>query len=606
MYKMKKFSYLAVCIFCIGILTSGCGVHNSVNIKFDTHDNMIVKTRMQYKDEISEYVDLSELSPEKLKPSFDVKAKGIKITSKIEKLDQDLEARGYMGFSQIEECKRVSWGKDFSEISIVKPQKKGESILKTNNFIFFKKYNFAGTVVAPEQLVEKAENSPEYTGSKDPNSFLSANLSIELPANAKAIKTNADMDDARHSNSYYWMITYGDSSKSNVEIEFTLINWFNIISTIIILLLLAVYLLIKKNLLSDWRSFLSNIAKSLDALSKKEFKQEEKQTNIPSKKEIKSEQLSKKTNINNKKTNVFLIIVLIFIFLLGLGFFLSIPSICDNLIKNGIQNIYSGNPEKAVQLIDLAHRLSPNKDFTEEIYTKGIDEFGKNNFANGDAFMQMTLKLEPKQNKEFAKELTNKSISALESKQYAKATKLMEYALKFDEETVKKRSEDLHKKWQNLIISKKYDEALAYANIRILIDPKDEKAYANKGATFFEAKKYKESVEAYTKAINIKNGFAQAYLHRGTSYLFLKEYDKAIYDYKKSIELNTDQTQIALAKYFLGKAYLETKQYPKAIAIEQSAMDMFHYLGNSEMENACFAIYDSAIDYDCWNGGYCP
>ena len=182
----------------------------------------------------------------------------------------------------------------------------------------------------------------------------------------------------------------------------------------------------------------------------------------------------------------------------------------------------------------------------------------------------------------------------------------MEYALQFDEEIPQKKVGDLRKKVQNSYLAKKYEEALAYANLTIIIEPNNEKNYALKGMCLRGLNRTKEAIEAYTKAINIDNNFSSAFLSRGYIYQQTKELDKAYYDLNKVLQYSQNQSEIAFARLYLSNVAFERGQYRNAIENARIAMELFRILGNSQMEELSYQAYDKAIDYDCWNGGYCP
>lgn len=597
-----------VCLLGIVFFASGCGVSNSVNITFDNHDNMIVSTDVKYQEsEIGEYVDLSELSPDKLKPSFDVKAKNIKIISRVEKLGKDLLGREQEGYTQVEKCKHVSWGKDFTEISFFKPQRKGESILNISNYVFFKKYKFAGKIVAPEQLIEKAKNTKFKDKANDPDSFLNASFSLDIPLQAKSIKTNSTMSETTDKNhSYFWSILYKNEEDCNVNFEFILINWFAIVITVVAIISIIGYFLSKKFNLTDWRVILKNTANGLNNLSNKEFSPQGTQTKLPvdavtPKTEVPREEKKEARNI--KKLWLIVAIVLI---ICATGFYFSIPKICDILIQNSITSLYEGKAEKAIQLVEVAKTLSPKNNFANDIYAKGLEEIDKNNMTNAETFMDMALKLADDKKEEFSEELTSKSISALNKKQYSKAKNLMSYAIKFDDEKPLKKKNELMQKCKNLLGAKKFDESLAYTEILALIEPKNFKYYSLKGANLYYMKKFKESVEAYTKAININNSDGLSYLGRCDSYMSLNELDKAMYDCNKSISIGgAPQAQLGQAKYNLAIIYMEKHQYRKAMDEAWSAKDSFNYAGDKAMYIKSYELFNTAADYECNYGTYC-
>ena len=579
----------------IGVMTSGC-VNNDIGITFDDKDNMIVTSSIKYADENKEYLEHIDLSYDKLKPAFEIKAKS---------LDTDIQneqySGGYSGFKQTQICHHISKAKDIREISILKPLEGKVNVLEIKNFLIFKKYILEGRILATSEIQQNMK--------EDIDLFLKTKFDISIPTHAIKVKTNAWSVQGNH---YMWEPRY--LVYSPLLLEFSIINWLAIISIVFVLVGLVYYCLVKNRKWSfDWRKTLSKIARSLDSISAQtettnvktnemhDSMSVDKTESIPM--PAKSEQSSRRKPQTKRSI---LIIVALVVILLGGVFYFSIPKICETLISNSIQNIYSGNVEKAIQLVELAKKLSPDEDYSKDIYSKGIDEFNKNNMSNAEAFMKMTLKLDSKQAKDFSRELTDKSISALDSKQNAKAKKLMEYALKFDVEIPNKKRGDILQKCINLSLAKKFEESLPYSDMLILLNAKDVEGYTKKGIALYNLNKGKEAVEAFTKAINIKNNHTMAYLSRGNVYLHsLKDYDKALYDFNKVISLSQTQGELGLARYGLAQIYGERKQYRKAMNEAWIAKDIFYSIGNVAMANESQKLFDLAAEYECMYGGYC-
>lgn len=577
----------------ISFFTSGC-VDNNVDITFDNHDNMIVRTELSYSEKVNEYIPIEDLEPTKLQDTYNVKAERLNVETTFEPLKRN----GVLGHYQIEKCSHISWAKNISRISIIEPQYENGNVLEVKHFIFFKKYSFRGKVVPPQKLIRNFREHDEHNYYENPENFIDSCITIEIPQNAKSIHTNASINGNEKSNYYHWIASTKDDL---IVMEFITICWFSIIISILLLIVITYYVICKRIRL-NWRQVLFGLSKTLQKLSQTENTEKQTRLNLTEEQKI-------KTVTNTRKTvNVKIIscIVIPIVIVLGIMFYFSIPKICELLIQNSIQSIYSGHTNKAIEFVRIAKTLSPNKDFSTEIYAKGIDEFTKNNISNGESFMKMTLKLEPTKKKEYSKQLVDKSLSTLQAKQYKKACKLMEYALQFDEEIPQKKVGDLRKKVQNSYLAKKYEEALAYANLTIIIEPNNEKNYALKGMCLRGLNRTKEAIEAYTKAINIDNNFSSAFLSRGYIYQQTKELDKAYYDLNKVLQYSQNQSEIAFARLYLSNVAFERGQYRNAIENARIAMELFRILGNSQMEELSYQAYDKAIDYDCWNGGYCP
>ncbi|WP_239649042.1 tetratricopeptide repeat protein, partial [Brachyspira hyodysenteriae] len=115
-------------------------------------------------------------------------------------------------------------------------------------------------------------------------------------------------------------------------------------------------------------------------------------------------------------------------------------------------------------------------------------------------------------------------------------------------------------------------------NKTIKLNPKNEKAYFNRGIAKIESKKYGKDIEDFNKAIELNPDNEEAYFNRGIAKVKLARYEEAIVDFNKSIELNPKNEKayfnrgiekIKLARYEeaivdFNKAIKLNKNYEKA------------------------------------------
>lgn len=115
----------------------------------------------------------------------------------------------------------------------------------------------------------------------------------------------------------------------------------------------------------------------------------------------------------------------------------------------------------------------------------------------------------------------------------------------------------------------RYQEALVDLNKAIQLDPQYATAYNNRGIVYDDLKQYQQAIADFTKAIQLDPQLAAAYYNRGIAYDNLKQHIQAIADYDKSISLDP---QYADAYYNRGSAYYDLKQYHHAIADYEAAL----------------------------------
>jgi len=107
-----------------------------------------------------------------------------------------------------------------------------------------------------------------------------------------------------------------------------------------------------------------------------------------------------------------------------------------------------------------------------------------------------------------------------------------------------------------------YDKAIADYTKAIELNPRDAKAYNNRGNAYGNKGQYDQAIADYTKAIELNPRDATTYYNRGMSYGKDKgQHDQAIADYTKAIELNP---RFAAAYNNRGIAYYNKGEYDKA------------------------------------------
>ena len=141
-----------------------------------------------------------------------------------------------------------------------------------------------------------------------------------------------------------------------------------------------------------------------------------------------------------------------------------------------------------------------------------------------------------------------------------------------------------------------YERAIEFANEAIELNPKNAKAYNERGIAYGGLGEEYKSLEDYNKAIELNSNSALYFSNRGHMHMFFKNPDDAIKDFKKAIELNSNES---LAYSGLCWAYNDKGNYNEAIEYGTKAIELDK--DNSSAYNnrgwAYFATkkYDQAI-----------
>lgn len=570
---MKKSILSYLFLLCgIAIISTGC-IKADTTITFDNKDNMKVETTVLFPQELMKYADSNtDTSKDDLTKDIDTEANGIKIETTV----QNIDSKDGVGTRKIEICKNVSKAK-FSKISMLIPQNSNGSILSVENYVFFKKYIFRGQLEQPEKTKTKTSDSKV-----NPNDLISSKLRVQVPKQAIDVKSNTNVKDADNTNIYVWKIDY--SKENPINLEFCLINWWTTVSSVVGLLLLVVCIILGRKGKLDFAKYFQNL--KISSNSKTTAKQEKQKS--PAK-----------------------IIGISLIILVGLGtsIFFSLPTICNTLVDNSIKNVYVGETEKAMKMIEVANLLNTNKnnDISKEIFAKGLSELEKNDNTTAKAFFDLVAKTKSENSQKYSQELSDKAVSALNANQLAKSKNLIEAAAKFDLKTAQKTHADFAKKNLALFTAKKYNEALTVCDILLTLKPENHENWFRKSLVLMNLNRNKEAVEAFTKTINLKNDYAIAYLDRGYIYQTkLADYDKALYDFNQVISYSSDKKQIALARISIAEIYTKKKDYRKAMDSAWMAKELYELLGNYEKADECYRYFDYVAELECNRpNGYC-
>jgi tetratricopeptide (TPR) repeat protein len=99
------------------------------------------------------------------------------------------------------------------------------------------------------------------------------------------------------------------------------------------------------------------------------------------------------------------------------------------------------------------------------------------------------------------------------------------------------------------------DERIAACSRLIALNPKNTKAYFNRGSGYADKREDDQAISDYNQAIQLDSTFDPAYSYRGNSYLRKGDYDRAISDFKEVIRLDPSNAFVSVTYYRLGNAY---------------------------------------------------
>ena len=118
---------------------------------------------------------------------------------------------------------------------------------------------------------------------------------------------------------------------------------------------------------------------------------------------------------------------------------------------------------------------------------------------------------------------------------------------------------------------KRYEEALSTLDRAISFNPATAQAWSNKGTALNELKRYEEALSHYEKALGLDPLFAEAWLNKGVTYAELKRYEEALAHYNKALEINPSDVEAWSNK---GTALNELKRYEAAAQSFQKVLTL--------------------------------
>ncbi len=133
------------------------------------------------------------------------------------------------------------------------------------------------------------------------------------------------------------------------------------------------------------------------------------------------------------------------------------------------------------------------------------------------------------------------------------------------------RAELMFQHGNALMLLRQLDLAIKTFSDAIKLNPRDARAYINRGVAYDKKGKFDKAMKDYKTSIELNPDFAEAYNNRGITYCNKGEYDRAIKDYTKAIELNPN--------YFTaynnrGNAYDKKDEVDTAIKNYNTAIEL--------------------------------
>lgn len=123
-------------------------------------------------------------------------------------------------------------------------------------------------------------------------------------------------------------------------------------------------------------------------------------------------------------------------------------------------------------------------------------------------------------------------------------------------------NELLFTKAQSAMANKKYSDAVNLLQLLVAADPKDFQGWTELGTAYFFQDKFGDAEKSYRRALEENPTATLTLLNLGRVLIAEKKFSNAIAPLTQVLELRSDSAD---ANYWLGEAYLQTKQGSKAV-----------------------------------------
>lgn len=124
-----------------------------------------------------------------------------------------------------------------------------------------------------------------------------------------------------------------------------------------------------------------------------------------------------------------------------------------------------------------------------------------------------------------------------------------------------------------------YKGAIADYTECVKLDPKNAKAYNNRGSLYNAINDEEKARKDYDQAISVDPSLALPYYNRANHFRVFEEYDKAITDYNKAISINPDY---ANAYFNRARIYEDQSHIAEAIDDYRKAAELYKTTNNSK------------------------
>jgi tetratricopeptide (TPR) repeat protein len=158
----------------------------------------------------------------------------------------------------------------------------------------------------------------------------------------------------------------------------------------------------------------------------------------------------------------------------------------------------------------------------------------------------------------------------------------------------------------HVLSAAEYEAALADYTHALELNPADDRAYTNRGNTYYALAQYDAALADYNRALELKPGIAETYYARAVAQRALHAYQAALSDFTHALELEAGYAQAYNGRgdtyYDMGQYRTALADYNHAIALDSQDAEIFNsrgvtYARLGELE-AALPDFTSAVHLD--------
>ncbi|MGK7884965.1 MAG: tetratricopeptide repeat protein [Crocosphaera sp.] len=265
------------------------------------------------------------------------------------------------------------------------------------------------------------------------------------------------------------------------------------------------------------------------------------------------------------------------------------------LVDEGIEQLVSGNPERALELFEEA--IKNNDHDSTSWYMQGMALAELERYDEAISSYNKALEIKPNYDQAW----NNRGITLANLGRFDEAIASYNKALEF--------KPDYDQAWNSRGVAldglRRFDDAIASYDKALEIKPDNYEAWYNRGMTLGNLLRFDEAIASYDKALEIKSDVYLTWYNRGVALGNLGRFDEAIASYNKALEIKPDEVDAwnnrGVALDNLGRFDEAITSFDKALELKSDVFEVWNNRGitlsNLERFEQAITSYKKALEF---------